>query len=181
MASLTLAFFIIQYLLINEYLSLLTFLKFYLFLLHFSLSCIFNDNSGLKCLLRSTDIHETDHTSLSLAFFFPPQYFIWSRPHISFRSFFFSHSNLEECYVRGICVSCFLKLITNHTQLVICLTCYVYIITSREGYKNHTLEPLTKIINKQVDSLQKQCSFHIFMIGTSTDTCFRYWDGSEWQ
>ena len=42
------------------------------------------------------------------------------------------------------------------------------IITSTKGYKNNTLEPLTKKLNKQVYSLQKQCSFHIFLIGTGT-------------
>ena len=30
-------------------------------------------------------------------------------------------------------------------------------------------EPLTKKLNKQVYSLQKQCSFHIFLIGTGID------------
>ena len=35
--------------------------------------------------------------------------------------------------------------------------------------------------NKQAYSLQKQCSFHIFLIGTGTDPCFRYRDGQEWQ
>ena len=54
-------------------------------------------------------------------------------------------------------------------------------ITSTKGYKNNTLEPLTKKLNKQVYSLQKQCSFHIFLIGTGTDPCFRYWDSQEWQ
>ena len=46
-------------------------------------------------------------------------------------------------------------------------------IISTKGYKNNTLEPLTKKLNKQVYSLQKQCSFHIF--------CFRYQDSQEWQ
>ena len=47
-------------------------------------------------------------------------------------------------------------LITNRTLLVICLTCYVDIITSTKRYKtkNNTLEPLTKKFNKQVYSLQ---------------------------
>ena len=84
-------------------------------------------------------------------------------------------------HVRGIFVSCFLKLITNRTSLVICLTCCVDIITSTKGYKNHTLVPLTKTLNKQVYSLQKQCSFHIFLIGTGIDSCFRYQDSQEWQ
>ena len=40
---------------------------------------------------------------------------------------------------------------------------------------------MTKKLNKQVYSLQKQCSFHIFLIGTSTDPCFRYRDSQEWK
>ena len=83
-------------------------------------------------------------------------------------------------HVRGIFVSCFLKLITSCIQLVICLTCYVD-ITSTKGYSNHTLEPLTKQIHKPVYSLQKQCSFHVFLIGTGIDPCFRYRDSQEWQ
>ena len=55
------------------------------------------------------------------------------------------------------------------------------IITSTKGYKNNTLEPLTKTLNKQVYSLQKQCSFDIFFIETSIDPCFRYRDSQEWQ
>ena len=55
------------------------------------------------------------------------------------------------------------------------------IITSTKGYKNNTLEPLTKKLNKHVYSLQKQCSFHIFLIGTGIDPRFRYWDSQEWQ
>ena len=55
------------------------------------------------------------------------------------------------------------------------------IITSTKGYKNNTFEPLTKKLNKQVYSLQKQRSFHIFLIGTGTDPCFRYRDSQEWQ
>ena len=43
------------------------------------------------------------------------------------------------------------------------------IITSGKGYKNHALEPLTKKLNKQVYSLQKQCYFHIFLIGMGID------------
>ena len=41
-------------------------------------------------------------------------------------------------------------------------------ITSTKGYNNHILEvePLTTKFNKQVYSLQKQCSVHIFLIGT---------------
>ena len=46
----------------------------------------------------------------------------------------------------------FLKLITNLTQLVFCLTCYVDIITSTKGYKNNTLEPMTEnLINKYIN------------------------------
>ena len=48
------------------------------------------------------------------------------------------------------------------------------IITSTKGYKNNTHEPLTPKFNKQIYSLQKQCSFHIFFIGTGIDPCFRY-------
>ena len=55
------------------------------------------------------------------------------------------------------------------------------IITSTKGYKNNTLEPLTKKLIKQVYSLQKQCSFHIFLIGTGIDLCFRYRDSQERQ
>ena len=40
---------------------------------------------------------------------------------------------------------------------------------------------MTKKLNKQVYSLQKQCSFHIFLIGTSIDPCFRYRDSQEWK
>ena len=125
-----------------------------------------------------------------------------NRLHISFPSFFniffLFQSNLEErmcpggCValtwselyinipVRGIFVSCFLKIITSCTYLVICLMCYVH-VTSTKGYKNHTREPLIKKLNKQVYWLQKQSSFHIYLIGTGTDPCFRYWDGQEWQ
>ena len=75
-----------------------------------------------------------------------------------------------------------LSKVNNQSHLIsICLTCYVDIITSTKGYKNHTLEPLTKKLNKQAYSLQKQCSFHIFLTAASTDPCFRYWDGQEWQ
>ena len=55
------------------------------------------------------------------------------------------------------------------------------IITSTKGYKNNTHEPLTKKFNKQVYSFRKPCSFHIFLIGTGTDPCFRYRDSQEWQ
>ena len=76
---------------------------------------------------------------------------------------------------------CFLLSKVNNQSHLISLTRYVDIITSTKGYKNNTLEPLTKKLNKQVYSLQKQCSFHIFLIGTSIDPCFRYWESQEWQ
>ena len=60
MASLTLAFFIIQYFLINKGISVTSDIK---------KSCHFND-FGLKCLLRSTDMHEIDYTFLFLSFLF---------------------------------------------------------------------------------------------------------------
>ena len=47
------------------------------------------------------------------------------------------------------------------------------IITSTKGYKNNTLELLTKKLNKQEYSLQKQCSFHIFLIKTGIDIDIR--------
>ena len=47
-------------------------------------------------------------------------------------------------------------------------------------YNTH-LNGLPKKLNKQVYSLQKQCSFHIFLIGTGIDPCFIYLDGQEWQ
>ena len=68
-ASLTLAFFIIQYFLINKGISVTSDIK-------KKISCLFND-FGLKCILRSTDMHEIDYTFL-------------------FVSFFSSQSNLEE-------------------------------------------------------------------------------------
>ena len=46
---------------------------------------------------------------------------------------------------------------------------------------NHTLVPLTKKLNEQVYSLQKQCPFNIFLIGTGIDPYFRYRDSQEWQ
>ena len=58
---------------------------------------------------------------------------------------------------------------------------YVDMITSTKGCKNHTLQPLTNKLHKQVYSLQKQCSFHIFLSGSGTDPCFRDQDGQEWQ
>ena len=134
-------------------------------------------------------MHETDSTFLFLSFFvfsssFPPppppppkKKVIWRRGDALHKLCL----NLTYIHVRGIFVSCFIKLITNHTWLVIWLTCYVDIITSTKGYKNHTLQPLTKNLNTQVYSLEKQCSFHIFLIGTGTDPLFRYQDSQEWQ
>ena len=40
---------------------------------------------------------------------------------------------------------------------------------------------MTKKHNKQAYSLQKQCSFDIFLIGTGIDPCFIYRDSQEWQ
>ena len=79
---------------------------------------------------------------------------------------------------------CFLlSKVNNQSHLISNLShaCYVDIITSTKGYKNNTLEPFTKKLNKQVYSLQKQCSFHVFLIGTGIDHCFRYRDSQEWQ
>ena len=58
-ASLTLAFFIIQYFLINKGIFITSdiYLK--------KMPCLFND-FGLECLLRSTDMHEIDYTFLFL-------------------------------------------------------------------------------------------------------------------
>ena len=79
-------------------------------------------------------------------------------------------------------VSFLLCKVNNQSQLINnCLTWYVDTITSTKGYKNHTFEPLTNKLHKQVYSLQKQCSFHIFLIGTGPDPCFRDQDGQEWQ
>ena len=75
MVSLTLAFFIIQYFLINKGISVTSDIKLK------KMSCLFND-FGLKCLLRSTDMHEIDYTFLFLSFFL--------------FSFLFPLSNLEE-------------------------------------------------------------------------------------
>ena len=73
-ASLTLAFFIIQYFLINKGISVTSDIK---------KICLFND-FALKCLLRSTDMHEIDYT-----FFF----------------FFFPQSNLEGAGGRMYCTN----------------------------------------------------------------------------
>ena len=66
-------------------------------------------------------------------------------------------------------------------QLVICVTCYVDTIASTEGYNNDTPEPFINTFNKPAYSLQKQCSFYIFLIETGIDPCLRYQDGQEWQ
>ena len=75
-ASLTLAFFIIQYFLINKGISVASDIK------KKKMSCLFN-NFGLKCLLSSTDMHEIDYTFLFLSFFFSFFFFfpkvIWRR------------------------------------------------------------------------------------------------------
>ena len=72
MASLTLAFFIIQYFLINKGISVTSDIS-----NNNKMSCLFND-FGLKYLLRSTDMHKIDYTFFFLIFFI------------------FSQSNLEE-------------------------------------------------------------------------------------
>ena len=61
-ASLTLAFFIVQYFLINKGISVTSDIK-------KEMSWLFNE-FGLKCLLRSTDMHEIDYTFLLLSLFF---------------------------------------------------------------------------------------------------------------
>ena len=50
--------------------------------------------------------------------------------------------------MRVIFVSCCLKVLTNHNQSVICLTCYVDTITNTKS-NNHALEPLTNKFNTQ--------------------------------
>ena len=45
--------------------------------------------------------------------------------------------------------------------------------TPLQVQKNHTLEPLTNKFIKQVYSLQKEWSVHIFLIGTGIDPCLR--------
>ena len=138
------------------------------------------NNFALKCLPRSTDMHRIDYTFFLLSFFLFPFF-----PKVIWRGEGRMHcTNLVwtlyiNIHVKGIFVSCFLN--NQRHLLVICLTCYVDVITSTKGYNNHTLEQLTKKLNKQVYSLQKQCSFRIFLIGTSTDPCFRYGNSQEWQ
>ena len=67
-ASLTLAFFfIMQYFLINKGISVTCDMKKRKKEKE-KKSCLFND-FGLKCLLRSTDVHEIDYTFLFLSFF----------------------------------------------------------------------------------------------------------------
>ena len=74
-------------------------------------------------------------------------------------------------------VFCFLKLITialnYNLSHMLCRHPHKY----KRIYLNHW----TKKLNKQVYSLQKHCSFHIFLIGTGIDPCFRYQDSQEWQ
>ena len=67
MASLTVAFlfFIIQYFLINKGISVSCDIKKEK---EKEVSSLFND-FGLKCLLRSTDMHEIDYTFLFFSFF----------------------------------------------------------------------------------------------------------------
>ena len=100
--SLTLDFFITQYFLINKGISVTSDIYFK------KLSCLFND-FGLKCLHRSTDMHKIDYTFFSLDFslsFFPQSNLEEGRMHCT---------NLvwtlyKNIHVRGIFVSCFLKL-----------------------------------------------------------------------
>ena len=54
-------------------------------------------------------------------------------------------------------------------------------LQAEKDINNHTLKPLTTKFNKQVYSLQKQCSVHIFLTGTGIDPCLRYQNGQEWQ
>ena len=65
MASLILAFFIIQYFLINKEISVTSDLKRNIF----KKSCVFGEFC-LKCLLRSTELHQIDYTFLFLSYFF---------------------------------------------------------------------------------------------------------------
>ena len=94
----------------------------------------------------------------------------WSEPYI-----------YEYTCQRDICF--LLSKVNNQSHLIsnlshmLCRHHHKY----KRMYKNHTLKPLLKKLNKQVYSLQKQCSFHIFLIGTGIDPCFRYWDNQEWQ
>ena len=67
-ASLTLAFFIIQYFLINKGISVTSDIK-------KNKNCPASLTTGLKCLLQGTDMHEIDYTFLFLSFF-PPKV-IW--------------------------------------------------------------------------------------------------------
>ena len=171
MASLTLAFFVIQYFLINEGISVSAYSFLSLRKKFFKLSCLFN-NFAFKCLLEVQTCTKQITHFFSLIFFCKV---IW-RKGCGWEGMHCTNlvwTLYINIHVRGIFVSCFLKLITNCTLLVICLTCYVDIITSTKGYKNHTLEPLTKKLNKQIHSLQKQCSFCSFLIGTGNDPCFR--------
>ena len=53
--------------------------------------------------------------------------------------------------------------------------------TSSQGQKDIRITHLNHWPKNLINSLQKQCSFHIFFIGTGTDRCFRYRDSQEWQ
>ena len=105
MASLTLAFFIIQYFLINKRISVTSDIKKYC---PASLTIF-----GLKCLLRSTDKHEIDYTFLFLSVFFPPESNWGGGGGVHCTNLVWTvYINIHD---RGIFVSCFLKLITNRT------------------------------------------------------------------
>ena len=84
-------------------------------------------------------------------FFFPKQSgggcitLTWSKPHRVIHKY---TCQRDMCFLlsntcqRDICF--LLSKVNNQSHLVMCLKCYVDIITSTKGYKNHTLEPLTK-------------------------------------
>ena len=121
-------------------------------------------------------MYEIDYIFLFLFFFFflnfsfPPKV-IWRRG----RCIALTWSGLYTCQ-RYICF--LLSKVNNQSHLI---TVSHVIVTSTKGYKKNTFELLTKKLNKQVYSLQKQCSFYIFLTGTGTDPCFRYQDSQEWQ
>ena len=142
----------------------------------------------LKFLLGSIHMHEVKKT-----IFFS----------FSFSWFFFSFANYFGGGICGctnlfwtlhiiICQShiCFLlSKVTNQSHLIsrpklfhiIREYYYVDTITSTKEYDSHALDPLTDKFNKQVSSLQKQSSVHIFFIGTGIVLCMRHQDGQEWQ